>query len=271
MTVPVLAATRTERAGAPTLVLGPSLGTTTRLWSRAIPLLAEHFAILAVDLPGHGLSPATNEPFSTGELADAVVRVAELAGVRRFYYAGDSLGGQLALELALRHPESVIAVSIICSAAKVGRSEAWLERAATVRQQGTPVLVGPSAGRWYAPGFIEREPELVGAMLLELSDTDDESYALCCEALAGSDLRSRLAEIAVSLLALWGDRDVVIPLSGARAVAELVQNGRGIELPGVAHLAPAESPVRVATELLDFFAPSADTAQGSGEPPKGRS
>ena len=78
-----------------------------------------------------------------------------LAGVRRFYYAGDSLGGQLALELALRHPDRVIAVSIICSSARVGQPEAWLERAAMVRLQGTPVLVGPSAGRWYAPGFIE--------------------------------------------------------------------------------------------------------------------
>lgn len=253
MTVPVLTASRTEREGAPTLVLGPSLGTTTRLWSAAIPLLAQHFDILAVDLPGHGASPAATEPFNTGELADAVARVAALAGVERFYYAGDSLGGQLALELALRHPEKAIAVSIICSAAKVGEPAAWLERAATVRSQGTPVLVGPSAGRWYAPGFIEKNPELVGAMLIELSDTDDESYALCCEALAGCDLRSRLAEIEVPVLALWGALDVVIPPADARAVAEGVRYGRGIELAGVAHLAPAESPTEVAHALIDFF------------------
>ncbi|WP_349898490.1 alpha/beta fold hydrolase [Parafrigoribacterium soli] len=253
MTVPVLTAARTERAGAPTLVLGPSLGTTTRLWSAAIPLLAPHFDILAVDLPGHGASRAATEPFSTGELADAVARVAALAGVERFYYAGDSLGGQLALELALRHPEKAIAVSIICSAAKVGEPAAWLERAATVRSQGTPVLVGPSAGRWYAPGFIEKHPELVGAMLIELSDTDDESYALCCEALAGCDLRSRLTEIDVPVLALWGALDVVIPPADARAVAEGVRRGRGIELAGVAHLAPAESPAEVAQALIEFF------------------
>ncbi len=260
MTVPVLTAARTEHSGAPVLVLGPSLGTTTRLWGSAIRLLADHFDILAVDLPGHGESPAAHAPFSTGELADAVAAVASLAGAERFYYAGDSLGGQVALELALRHPDRVIAVSIICSAAKVGEPEAWLERAATVRAQGTPVLVGPSAGRWYAPGFIERQPELVGAMLLELSDTDDESYALCCEALAHSDLRSRLSEIEVPVLALWGARDVVIPVADARAVADTVQNGRGIELAGVAHLAPVESPTEVASALIEFFGSAVDPA-----------
>lgn len=254
MTVPVLAAVHTEHSGAPALLLGPSLGTTTRLWERATVLLAPHFDVFAIDLPGHGASPAATEPFGVGELADAVVRVADAAGIDRFCYAGDSLGGQVALELALRHPDRMLAVSIICSSAKVGEPAAWHERAATVRRQGTPVLVGPSAARWYTPGFIEREPEAVGAMLLELSDTDDESYALCCEALAGFDLRSRLGEIAVPLLAVWGEEDIVIPPEEARAVAETVQDGRGIGLAGVAHLAPIESPAEVAAALIEFFA-----------------
>lgn len=264
MTVPQLTGTSTARAGSPLLVLGPSLGTTTRLWERASPLLAECFEVLAVDLPGHGASLPATEPFSVAELADAVVRVAELAGADRFYYAGDSLGGQVALELALRHPDRTMAVSIICSAAKVGEPEAWRERAAMVRRQGTPALVGPSAGRWYAPGFIEREPELVGAMLLDLSDTDDESYALCCDALADSDLRARLGEIAVPVLALWGEKDIVIPPADARAVAETVRHGRGIELSGVAHLAPAEAPSAVAEALIGFFDPDAARRQPGG-------
>ena len=253
MTVPVLTAVHITSAGAAALVLGPSLGTTTRLWERATPLLTGRFDVYAVDLPGHGASPAATQPFSVGKLADAVVRVADVAGIDRFYYAGDSLGGQVALELALRHPDRVLAVAIICSSAKVGEPEAWHERAATVRRQGTPVLVGPSASRWYTPEFIDREPDAVGAMLLDLSDTDDESYALCCDALAGFDLGPRLGEIAVPLLSIWGDRDTVIPPADARAVAETVQDGRGIELAGVAHLAPIESPAEIATALIEFF------------------
>lgn len=252
MTVPRLAGVRSEGTG-PKLVLGQSLGTSTILWDRAIELLAPHFSILSVDLPGHGRSPAATEPFTVAELADAVVATADDAGFDSFFYAGVSLGGQVALELALRHPHRVDAVSIICSAAKVGTSEGWLERAATVRAQGTPAMVAGSATRWFAEGFIAEQPEHAGALLNALAHADDNSYALCCEALAASDLRGRLPEIAVPVLALWGASDPVISPEEARFVADTVRHGQGIEIAGAGHLAPIERPTAVAHALLGFF------------------
>lgn len=253
MTVPRLTGVTIDGSTGPALVLGQSLGTSTILWDRAVPLLKRHFTILSVDLPGHGVSPAATAPFSVGELADAVVATAADAGIDRFFYAGVSLGGQVALELALRHPDAVDAVSVICSAARVGSEEAWRDRAATVRAQGTPVMVAGSAERWFAPGFIEAQPEASGALLRALAFADSESYALCCEALAASDLRPRLAEIAVPVLALWGELDPVIALEQARSVAEGVQRGTGIEIAGAAHLAPVERPEAVATAIIDTF------------------
>lgn len=251
---PTVTAVRVEGSTGPALVLGQSLGTSTILWDRAVPLLKEHFTIISVDLPGHGESPAATSPFSVGELADAVVETAALAGFETFHYAGVSLGGQVALELALRHPGTVLGVSIICSSARIGSEDAWRERAATVRAQGTPVMVAGSAERWFAPGFIDDQPETAGALLRALAFADDESYALCCEALATSDLRSRLGDITVPLLAMWGEHDVVIPPQEARAVAEAVQRGSGVEIEGAAHLAPAENPGAVAAALIDHFA-----------------
>ncbi|TQL48502.1 3-oxoadipate enol-lactonase [Homoserinimonas aerilata] len=254
MTVPRLTGVRIENSSGPALVLGPSLGTSsTVLWARAVALLAPHFSILSVDIPGHGESPAATESFTVGELADAVVATAADAGFEHFFYAGVSLGGQIALELALRHPERVDAVSIICSSAKVGQADAWHERAATVRAQGSAVMVAGSASRWFAPGFIEEQPEHAGALLNSLAHADDNSYALCCEALAASDIRDRLPQLAVPTLALWGELDGVIPPVEARAVAEGVQQGTGIEIAGAAHLAPIERPEAVADALLGFF------------------
>lgn len=255
MTVPVLGgvASAGVTAGLPALVLGQSLGTSTILWDRVIPLLRDHFTILSVDLPGHGQSPPATEPFSIAELADAVVATADAAGLGSFFYAGVSLGGQVALELALLHPQRLDGVSIICSAAAIGSPEGWSERAATVRASGTAVMVEGSALRWFAKGFIEEQPEHAGALLNSLVHTDDNSYALCCEALAASDIRQRLGEITVPTLALWGSDDAVITPEQARLVSDSVVTGRGIEIAGAAHLAPIEKPDEVAAALLDFF------------------
>jgi 3-oxoadipate enol-lactonase len=234
---------------APLLVLGPSLGTSTLLWDRVIPSLAEHYRAVAWDLPGHGAAPASTDAFTIAELADAVAAAVD----GPFLYAGVSLGGAVGLELLLRHGDRIPAAAILCSGAKIGTTDGWRERAVQVRAQSTSSLIIGSAERWFAPGSIERDPDLTGRLLHALQDADDESYALCCEALAGFDVRDRLGEIGAPVLAVWGDHDGVTPEASAREIAAGVQRGDAIGIPDASHLAPADSPGATAAVLLDFF------------------
>ena len=251
MTVPAIALTApVGPAGAPLLVLGPSLGTSTLLWDRVIPALAERYRVVAWDLPGHGAAPAATEAFTIADLADAVATAVE----GPFVYAGVSLGGAVGLELLLRNRDRVTAAAILCSGAAIGTPESWGERAAQVRAQSTSSLIIPSAQRWFAPGSIERDPDLTGRLLHVLQNTDDESYARCCDALAAFDVRDRLGEIVTPVLAVWGDHDAVTPEASAREIAAGVQHGEAIGIPDASHLAPADSPAATAAVLIDFFA-----------------
>ena len=73
----------------PLLVVGPSLGTSSVLWTQAGALLGDDFDVVAWDLPGHGVSPAATETFDVAELADAVVELVDsIAPGERFHYAG---------------------------------------------------------------------------------------------------------------------------------------------------------------------------------------
>jgi pimeloyl-ACP methyl ester carboxylesterase len=126
------------------------------------------------------------------------------------------------------------------------------------------VLVIPSAQRWFAPGSIEREPDLSGRLLHALRDADAESYALCCEALAAYDVRERLGEIGAPVVALWGEHDAVAPEAKALEIAAGVVNGRAEMIADVAHLPPAEAPAATAAALLAFFE-SADAADVAKE------
>jgi 3-oxoadipate enol-lactonase len=233
----------------PLVVLGPSLGTSTILWESVAPILSDRFRLMAWDLPGHGASPRATAPFTVAELADAVAN----AVTGPFFYAGVSLGGATGIELMLRHGARVRAAAIVASGAKLGEPESWLERAATVRAESTSAVIIGSAQRWFAPESMARHPDLSGRLLHALQNADDESYALCCEALAGFDARQKLGAVAAPVLALWGRDDTVAPEPKASEVATGVIRGEAAVIEGAAHLPPAEQPEETARALGDFF------------------
>lgn len=238
----------------PLLVVGPSLGTSSVLWSDAATLLSDDYDVVAGQVPGHGVSPAATETFDVAGLADSVVDLVDaIAPGETFHYAGVSLGGATGLQLGIKHGERLKSLSVQCTGAKIGTPEAWLERAETVRSQGTPLMIQGSAQRWFAPGFMDREPERSSRLLHALRDTDRFSYAFCCEALAGFDVRDELGSITVPTQAVAGAEDTVAPPSLARETVDGITAGGGtanaVTLEGVAHLAPAEAPAHVA-ELL---------------------
>ncbi|MEN3123895.1 MULTISPECIES: alpha/beta hydrolase [Janibacter] len=250
--------TATRLAGGPEsprlLVVGPSLGTSVEaLWEATARRLVYDFEVVGWDLPGHGRSKPATGPFTVGELAAAVRRLAaDVAGDRPAAYAGVSLGGAVALELAL-DPGVFTAVACIASAAKIGEPSAWHERAALVRKAGTSVMVSGSSERWFAPGFLMRDPATGTRLLLSLADADKDSYALACEALADFDVRDRLADATVPLLVAPGDQDVVIsPHTARKITADRAPNSSMNVFTGCGHLPPAEDPDAVARALNDF-------------------
>ncbi|HEY4224752.1 MAG TPA: alpha/beta fold hydrolase [Pseudolysinimonas sp.] len=243
---------------APLLVLGPSLGTSTELWDEAAAFLPK-FRLLRWDLPGHGRSAPASSAFSVADLADAVLALVDSLGEASVGYAGVSLGGAVGLELALRHPDRVRALSVVCSGARISTPDAWTARAAVVRSEGTASLIDASAGRWFAPGALERIPDITSRLLATLAEVDDESYARCCEALADYDVAALLPEIERPVQAVWAEFDRVAPRASAEEVAIGVRSGRSARVAAASHLAVAERPDAVAS-LIDAFVTEAVAA-----------
>ena len=233
------------------LLLGPSLGTSaTTLWGLAAERLAEHVRVIAWDLPGHGLSPAA--PFQIPDLAAGVLALAdEIAPRSSFHYAGNSLGGAVGLQLLLDAPQRLSGATLLCTGARIGRSEDWSIRAAAVRTSGTDSIVEVCVQRWFATGFVDRAPELAAALVDSLRRTDDESYAQACEALAAFDVTARLGQITAPVLAIAGSHDGATPPELLGRIASGVGHGRLAVLDGVGHLAPVEAPTATVNLILD--------------------
>lgn len=236
------------------LVLGPSLGTTAAVWGPAIAALrstpvGRSLRVLRYDLPGHGASPVATVPFTFADLADAVIRDIDETGGGRFIYAGISFGGAIGIELALRHPDRLLALAIFNSDAKIGTADGWADRARQVRQQGTPSLVGATPGRWFAPGFVERSPENASRTLIELSHVDDESYALCCEALASFDRTADVGGIQVPTIVVSGESDPVTTAADLEDLAARIPRAESVTIAPASHLAALEQP-ELSAEVL---------------------
>ena len=243
------------------LLLGPSVGTSaTALWGTAAQRLAERFRVVGWDLPGHGRSPASG-PFGIPDLAAGVLAlVDEMAPGTPFFYAGNSIGGAVGLQLLLDASDRVRSAVLLCTGAVIGGPEHWEARAATVRASGTGAIVDAASQRWFAAGFSDRCPDAAARLLEVLRDTDDESYAHTCDALAVFDVTERLNEIRTPLLAIAGAQDIATPPEGMGRIVSGVKDGRLVVLDGVGHLAPAEAPDRVAALIAEQVRPDAYTA-----------
>ncbi len=238
------------------LILGPSLGTSTRLWEHQLGALTRTHRVLRFDLPGHGGSPVPPGASSVSALAALVLELADRQGWHRFHYAGVSLGGAIGARLAVDEPARVASLAMICSSARFGEPSGWLERAATVRAQGTAALADGSRARWFA---APPAPGTLGETLLEeLASVTAEGYAACCEALSSYDVRRALPSIGAPTLIVAGREDPATPPPHGRELAGGIDGATLVEVPHASHLALVDRPEAVTAALLAHLGTASD-------------
>ena len=235
------------------LFLGNALGTDIHLWDLALPTLAAKYSVVRFDMPGHGKSPVPADSYTLEEIADALVAKADELGVEKFDYAGVSVSGAIALELAHKYPERIKHSIVVCSAAYMGGPEGWAERIAQVSNSGTVSLIPALPGRWFSDGFIAKDSGAVQKTLAMVVATDDASYIKTCEALGNYDARPFLADITVPVLVISGEIDPGSPPAAGAFIAETVPGAHQVVIPGASHIAVVESPLEMAKNITDFL------------------
>jgi 3-oxoadipate enol-lactonase/4-carboxymuconolactone decarboxylase len=247
------------------LVLLNSIGTTTEMWEPCLAPLVERFRVVRIDARGHGRSApaAPGARCTLAELGADVLAVLDELGLDRVHVAGVSIGGMTAMWLAIHHPSRVARLAAVCTAAHLPPAQQWLDRAAAVRDHGMAAVGDVPARAWLTAAGAERDPALLAWLQAMLAGTDAESYAQCCEALAGADLRADLARIAAPALVVSGAEDPAAPPEYGTALAGAIPGARFEVLPGAAHIPTAEQPGRLARLLLDHV--GGDGAGSAGD------
>jgi 3-oxoadipate enol-lactonase/4-carboxymuconolactone decarboxylase len=235
----------------PVLVLLNSIGTDLSLWDRTVPLLLPAFHLLRIDTRGAGGSDAPAGDYSLSMLADDVAAIMADAGVDRAAVAGVSLGGMVAMQLALDHADRVSALALICTSATMDPA-AWAARIDTVGREGTAAIAGMAVGRFLSPDFAARHPEIADSLRDGIVRQADTGYAGAGAAIRDMTLAGRIGMIAVPTLVVTATLDVSTPYVGHGEYLLTIPAVRHVSVDG-AHLPPIEAPGALATALRRFL------------------
>ncbi|HEY0270327.1 MAG TPA: 3-oxoadipate enol-lactonase [Sphingomonas sp.] len=246
----------------PPLVLLNSIGTDMSLWDAAVPHLLPAFRLLRIDTRGHGASDAPDGDYSLAMLADDVAAIMTGAGIDAAAVAGVSLGGMVAMQLALDHPDRVSALALICTSAAMDPA-AWDARVRTVRAQGTAAIAEMAIGRFLSAPFVARHPEIADGMKRALVGQSGAGYAGAGAAIRDMALADRIAGIAVPTLVVTGAVDISTPYAGhGEALMAAIPGARHVGVAG-AHLPPVEVPATLAAAIRDTLLPESDAARAA--------
>jgi 3-oxoadipate enol-lactonase len=235
---------------APVLVLSNSLGTTNEMWEPQLSALTRSFRVLRYDRRGHGRSEVPPGPYTIDDLGRDVLELLDALELERVSYCGLSIGGMDGMWIAANAPKRVGRLCLCSTSANLGPPELWVDRAATVRADGTGAVADATMGRWFSPAFHEAHPEVVARFREMVASTPAEGYASCCEAIRDWDFRGELGRISAPTLVLSAEHDPSTPPEHGRLIADGVPGADFVVVPEAAHLVNVERPTEVDEAIL---------------------
>lgn len=238
--------------GRPCLMFSNSLGTDMHMWDGQAAFLQREFRIIRYDTRGHGGSSTVAGPSSLAQLGGDVLSLLDALDIERTHFCGLSMGGAVAQWLGIHAPRRLNKLVIANSAPRIGTPQGWLDRAAQVRASGMDAVADGAAARWFTPGYIEREPQQVAALVAGLRAGSAEGYAACCDALAAADLRGQLSGISAPTLLIAGAHDPVTTVADAAAMLEQIPRATMVTL-DASHISNIEAEPAFNLALREFL------------------
>lgn len=251
-----------------TLILVHGFAASVHAWRPWVERLDDEYRIIAIDLPGHGLTLAPKDyQASLDRNAGLVGKLAEHAGIERFVLAGNSMGGGVSLAYAMKNPARLEALVLVDAAGWPGE-----EGETRGGPPGAFALLNNGFGRFLLKLFDVKMFAVDGLKDAYLDETlvTDEVIARYADLAMGEGHRDILltqrsgpdtpwtpadfAKIKAPVLVMSGEQDKLIPVDDARAIAAAIPGAQLVTYPEGGHLPMEQLPDETVRDLREFLA-----------------
>jgi 3-oxoadipate enol-lactonase len=219
-----------------------------RHWARQVEFFSQHFRAAAWDARGYGDSDDYDGALRFDEHFTAdVLRVADYFGARKMHLVGLSMGGRIARNFALRHPERLR--SLVLAGTSPGfdaLSGEEVKRFVAERRNATPEGVRRLLGSRAVAGAYEQ-------LLESVQRVHQASYEKTLEASVAQDRAAPIEQIKVPTLVITGEEDKVYPPAMAKDIARRIPGAELFTMPGVGHLSNLEQPDEFNQAVRNFL------------------
>jgi 3-oxoadipate enol-lactonase len=247
-----------DTGSGPPVVLLHAFPFDRRLWATTVAALRARHRVIAVDARGFGESDLL-APYGMDDLADDLAALLDALGVPAAAVCGQSMGGYVALAMALRHPARLRALVLADTRAAADTPEARKAREqalATVRGAGPGPYLDGSLPRLLAPDA----PAALRTEVRALAETRAESLLAGIAALRDRpDRTAALPAIAVPTLVVSGTADQVVAPAEMLAMSRAIRGSRFVSLEGSGHLPSVEAPGPLSRAIGDFLSSSSSS------------
>lgn len=238
------------------ILLIHGLGADSRSWGYQFSALASSgFRPIAVDLPGFGQSAPLQRGWNIQAVADQMTSWLSVSGYGNIPVVGISMGGTVALQLAISYPEVVSSLILVSTFACL-RPRNFHTASYLFRRIIRVTMRGGASQAEMVAWHLFPHPEQEGlriAMIDLIRDTDPGVYKAAMRALATFDVRKHLANIRVPVLILSGEQDTTVPLDNQRELVEHIPGARQVIIPGARHAVTADHPDSFNAAMLAFL------------------
>ncbi|MEJ1202106.1 MULTISPECIES: alpha/beta fold hydrolase [unclassified Streptomyces] len=229
------------------------------LWAPQVTALTEAgYRVVTPDLRGYGRSSVSTGKVLLADFADDLAELLDHLGIERAVVGGVSMGGQIAMELQLRHPGRVRALVLSDTSAPAETAEGRRFRnrlADRLLAEGMDGYAHEVIDKMLAAYNVTAMPDVAARVLEMMCATDPRGAAAALRGRAERpDYRDVLAAVEVPVLIVVGADDVYTPVAEAESIRRLVPHSTLAVIDKAGHLPGAEQPERFNAVLLEFLA-----------------